>query len=400
METKGNAGEEGVCAFGKPAAPRWGLAQIAIQCRLIQGAWIFRCFNSILLIASLSLLPLACGKSDSTTSHSSPTTAPSGDRVLHIYTWSEYLPDEVKNEFEKRTGIKVTVDTYESNEVLISKLASGVVSYDLVVPSDYAIKQLIHEKLILQLDLSRLSNFGNLDNHFLNQQFDPGNAYSVPYLWGTTGLGYNKKKIPEAVDSWDALFDPKYRGQILMLDDRRECFAIALKKMRKSVNDTDPADLRQAADLLKKQHEIVRTYDSMNYDNKLAGGDVILAHGWNGQLAKVVSAKPDDFAYVLPKEGGTIWLDNVCIPTTAKNVDAAYLFMNYILEPQANAKIVNGVNYASANLAARQYIDPTILNNKNIYPSPDMLKSWEFLDDVGGPTTRLMSQLWTEIKTQ
>jgi spermidine/putrescine-binding protein len=339
------------------------------------------------------LLACGCGKSSP-----APAAAGSGGQ-LNIYTWSEYLPQEVIDEFTRRTGITVTVDTYDSNETLMAKLASGVAGYDLVFPSDYIIQPLIRQQLIRPLDNTRLSNLGNLDPAFLNQRFDPNNQYTVPYLWGTTGLAYNKKIITDPVDSWDVLFDPKYSGRILMLNDMRECFTVALKKMGKSVNETDPDVLRQAADLLKKQHALVRAYDSENYDKTLEGGDVTVAHGWNGQMAKVVQEKPDTFAYVLPKEGGTIWMDNVCIPTSAKNPDAAYLFMNYILEPQAAAKIVNGVNYASANTAAKAFIDPKILNDRNIYPTPDMLKGWEFLDDVG-KTSRLLDELWTEVKAQ
>jgi spermidine/putrescine transport system substrate-binding protein len=234
---------------------------------------------------------------------------------------------------------------------------------------------------------------------FLDQNFDAGNQYSIPYLWGTTGLAYNKQVITTPVDSWDVLFDPQYSGKILMLNDMRECFSVALKKLGKSVNDTDPDDLKQAADLLKKQHALVRTYDSENYDKTLAGGDVVVAHGWNGQMAKVVSENPDKFAYVLPKEGGVIWMDNVCIPTSAKNPDAAYLFMNYIMEPEPAAKIVNGVNYASTNLVARQFVDPKILNDKSIYPPTSSLKGWEFMDDIG-KSSRNIQELWTEIKAQ
>jgi len=318
---------------------------------------------------------------------------------LNIYTWSEYLPDSVVKDFEQRTGIAVTVDTYDSNETLQAKLASGVAGYDLVCPSDYIIQPFIRQQLIMPLDKSRLPNLANVDPNFLNQRFDPGNQYSIPYLWGTTGLGYNKKVITDPVDSWDILFDPKYSGRILMLDDMRECFAVALKRLGKSINETDPAVLRQAADMLRVQHALVRAYDSENYDKTLESGDVVLAHGWNGQLAKVVSEKPDTFAYVLPKEGGTIWMDNLCIPATAKNPAAAYQFMNFIMEPQPNAAIVNGVSYASPNTAAKPYIDPKILGDRNIYPTADMLKGWEFLDDVG-KTSRQINDLWTEIKGQ
>ncbi|HUB24509.1 MAG TPA: spermidine/putrescine ABC transporter substrate-binding protein [Tepidisphaeraceae bacterium] len=327
-----------------------------------------------------------------------PSTA-AAPKQLNIYIWSEYLPQQVLDQFTQRTGIAVTVDTYDSNETLMAKLASGVAGYDLVVPSDYIIQPLIRQNLIAPLDKSRLTNFGNLDPAFLNQHFDPNNQYSMPYLWGTTGLAYNKKIINTPVDSWDILFDPKYSGRILMLDDMRECFVVALKRMGKSVNETDPAILNQAADMLKKQHALVRAYDSENYDRTLESGDVVVAQGWNGQMAKVVSDRPDEFAYVLPREGGTIWMDNVCIPTGAKNPDAAYQFMNFILEPQPAAEIVNGVYYASPNAAARQFIDPKILNDRNIYPTADMLKGWEFLNDIG-PTSRLLDQLWTEIKAQ
>ena len=348
----------------------------------------------ILLIFLLALS--GCGKSAPTAQ--TPSQPASGGK-LNIYIWSEYLPDEVIAEFTHRTGIQVSVDTYDSNETLMAKLASGVADYDLVVPSDYIIGPLMRQNLVQHLDKSRLTNLKNLDPAFLNQTFDPGNQVSIPYLWGTTGLGYNKKIITTPVDSWDILFDPKYTGRILMLDDMRECFVVALKRMGKSVNETDPAVLRQAADMLKKQHALVRSYDSANYDKTLESGDVVLAHGWNGQLAKVVQDNPDQFAYVLPKEGGTIWMDNICIPTTARNTDAAYLFINYILEPEPEAKIVNGVSYASPNTAAKQFIDPKILNDRNIYPTPDMLKGWEFLDDVGN-TNHVLDDLWTEIRAQ
>lgn len=345
-----------------------------------------------LLVLLLTLLATSCSKSDQPAAAAPP-------KELNIYIWSEYLPQPVIDEFTRRTGIAVTVDTYDSNETLMAKLASGVAGYDLVVPSDYVIRPLAAQGLIARLDHSKLSNLSNLDPAFLNQRFDPGNQYSIPYLWGTTGLAYNKKIITTPVDSWDVLFDPKYSGRILMLNDMRECFVVALKRMGKSANETDPDVLAKAADMLKQQHALVRTYDSENYDRTLESGDVVVAHGWNGQMAKVVSDRPDEFAYVLPKEGGTIWMDNVSIPTTAKNPDAAYQFINYILEPQAAAQIVNGVDYASANVAARPFIDPKILNDRNIYPTHEMVKGWEYLDDLG-KTNRLLDELWTEIKAQ
>ena len=209
-----------------------------------------------------------------------------GEKKLNLYIWSEYLPADVIEEFTRRTGIAVHYDLYDSNEAVLAKLESGVADYDLVVPSDYMVRILIHLKLLRPLDRPRLKNLGNLDPRFLDKQFDPKNAYSLPYVWGTTGYGYDKPKAGRTEDSWAPLFDPANRGQILMLDDMRECFAVALKYLGHSLNSTDPAILKQAADLLKKQKALVKTYNSGDYENILAAGDVRFAHGYNGQLAE------------------------------------------------------------------------------------------------------------------
>lgn len=325
-------------------------------------------------------------------------TQPKDAGKLNIYIWSAYLPKEVLDKFTAKTGIKVNFDTYDSNEALLEKLQSGVADYDLVVPSDYMVRILVAEKLIQPLDHAKLPNIANLDPRFLDKKFDPKNAYSLPYFWGTTGFGYNKAKLG-VLDSWQALFDKKNKGRILMLDDMREVFGAALKSMGKSENETDPAVLKQAADLLKKQKKLVATYNSGDFANILAAGDVDIAHGYNGQLAEVVAKEPEKLAYVVPKEGATLWMDNVCIPGKARNVENAYKFLNFIMEPEVNAEIVNGVSYASANVPARKFIQPEILNDASIYPSDEVIGRCEFLEDIGDTTT-LLDQYWTEIKAQ
>ena len=326
-----------------------------------------------------------------------PAKAQEADK-LNIYIWSAYLPKEVIDRFSTETGIKVNFDTYDSNEALLEKLQSGVADYDLVVPSDYMVRILVAEKLIQPLDHAKLPNIANLDPRFLDKKFDPKNQYSLPYFWGTTGFGYNKAKLG-ALDSWQALFDARNKGRILMLDDMREVFGAALTSMGKSLNETDPAVLKQAADLLKKQKKLVATYNSGDFANILAAGDVDIAHGYNGQLAEVVAKEPEKLAYVVPKEGATLWMDNVTIPAKARNLDNAYRFLNFIMEPQVNADIVNGVSYASANVPARQFIKPEILNDASIYPSDEVIARCEFLEDIGDTTT-LLDQYWTEIKAQ
>jgi spermidine/putrescine transport system substrate-binding protein/spermidine/putrescine transport system permease protein len=316
---------------------------------------------------------------------------------LNIYIWSEYLPQEVIDAFSKRTGVKVRFDLYDSNEAMLEKLQSGVADYDFIVPSDYMVRILIAERLIQPIDKSKLP-MGNLDPRFLDKEFDPGNRYSVPYLWGTTGLGYDKQKVG-AVDSWEAVFDPRHKGRILMLDDVREVFGVALRTMGKSINERDPAVLAQAAEKLKRQKALVATYNSGDFANILAAGDVDLAQGFNGQLAEVAQAHPERLAFVVPKEGGTLWMDNVCIPTKARHVRNALAFLAYVMEPEVNAKIVNGVHYASANLPARKLIEPQILRDPAIFPDDATLARCELLEDLGDTTT-LLDQYWTEIKAR
>lgn len=325
--------------------------------------------------------------------------AKAAPQQVNIYIWTNYLPQEVIDGFQKRTGIKVNVDTYDSNEAILEKLQSGVADYDLVVPSDYMMKILIPQGLLQTLDHSRLPHFKNLDPRFLNQKYDPNNGHSFPYLWGTTGIGYNKEKVKEPVDSWQALFDGRYAGRILMLDDAREAFGAALRLMGKSINETDPAVLRQAADRLKKQKALVRTYNSSDFANLLAAGDVDVAQGFNGEMAEAVANAPDRLAYVIPKEGGTLWIDNAAIPKGARNVDAVYAFLDYVLEPEVAAKIVNGVHYAGANQAAFPLIDAKVRQDPSIYPPKEVLDRCELIEDLG-ETTQLIDELWTEVKAQ
>jgi spermidine/putrescine-binding protein len=322
-----------------------------------------------------------------------------GSKVVNIYIWTNYLPQEVVTEFERRTGIHANVDTYDSNEAVLEKLQSGVADYDVVVPSDYMLKILAPQGLVQPLDHSRLPHFANLDPRFLDQKYDPKNGHSVPYLWGTTGIGYDKTKVQEPVDSWAVLFDPRHAGRILMLDDVREVFGAALKLMGRSINERDPAILRQAADRLKQQKSLVRTYNSSDFANLLAAGDVDVAMGFNGEMAEAVADSKGRLAYVVPKEGGTLWIDNLAIPKGAHNVDAAYAFLDFVMEPEIAAQIVNHVHYAGANRAALPLIDAKIRNDPSIYPPQEVLDRCELIEDLG-ETTQLLDRLWTEIKAQ
>jgi spermidine/putrescine-binding protein len=221
----------------------------------------------------------------------------------------------------------------------------------------------------------------------------------LPYVWGTTGYGYSRDRVKTTPTSWAPLFDPANKGQILMLDDMRECFSAALKFLGESINTRDEKTLRRAADLLKRQKPLVKTYNSSDFENILAAGDVTWAHGYNGQIAKVIAANPGRFGYVVPKEGATLWVDSVCVPAQARHTDAIYAFLNYLLDPRVDARIIDAISYASGNLAARAFIKPEIVHDPAIYAPDEALTHCEFVEDIGD-ATELMDEYWTEIKAQ
>ena len=349
-----------------------------------------RAITLVIVLALATAFP-GCKKASST------GAAGGEEKVLNLYSWSEYFPQPVLDKFTAKTGIKVNLATFSSNEELRDKVGSGVADYDLVVPSDYMVRVLAKGGRLLVVDRAKIPNWSNLDPKLMGLAFDPQNQYSVPYFWGTTGLGVNKELVKDPVDSWAVLFDAKYAKKISMLDDKRECFAVALKLAGKSLNDTDTADLKQAADLLKKQYPLVKSYDSDSFDDKLRSGDAALVHGYNGQLAKVVMADPKKFAYIVPKEGATRSVDNLAILASSKHPAAAHAFINFILDPEVGGEVANAVGYASSNTAAKKFIKPELLNNPDIYTPDDILKRCEFMEDVGKTMTTI-DRSWTEIK--
>jgi spermidine/putrescine-binding protein len=320
------------------------------------------------------------------------------EKQLNLYIWSAYVSDETLAKFEKETGIRVRYDTYDSNEALIAKIQSGVADYDVIVPSDYTVQILLKDNRLEKIDLNRLPNFKNIGKRFQNLQYDPNNGHSIPFLWGTTGIGYNKTKVTGPVDSWSILWNPKYKDRILMLDDERETFGAALKLKGHSINTTNVKELEEAKNFLMQQKPLVKTYSSSNFDEILLSGDVWLAHGWSGQLAKAADQNKD-LAYIVPKEGSTLWIDNLAIPASSKHKEEAYVFLNFFLDPAIAAEVTNYSGYPSPNEAAKPFIKPHILNDPARYPSEEVLAKCELLMDLG-ETTQLLDRMWTEIKSR
>ncbi len=248
---------------------------------------------------------------------------------------------------------------------MLEKLQSGVTEYDVIVPSDFMVGTLREQRLLGKLDLNKIPNLKNIDPRFLDLPFDPENENTVPFLWSTSGIGYNKAKITEPVESWGILWDPKYKDRMLMLDDMRESFGAVLKWKGFSLNSTNPGELLEVKNLLLIQKPLLKMYNSTNFDEALLSGDVWLAHGWSGNFAKMIEQNPD-LAYAVPKEGSAYAVESFAIPKGAKHVPEAYAFINYCLDAKVGADITNLSGYPNTNGAAKAFIKPEILRDRSV----------------------------------
>ncbi|MFQ5961029.1 MAG: spermidine/putrescine ABC transporter substrate-binding protein [Candidatus Methylomirabilales bacterium] len=317
------------------------------------------------------------------------------DREVYFFNWGDYIDPAVLTAFAQEYGVRVVQDNYASNEDLLAKLQAGGAGYDVIVPSDYMVEVMIKEGLLRKLDKSGLPNLRHIGAQYLGLYYDPENRYCVPYLWGTTGVAYDADRVPQP-DSWWVLWETPYRGQISMLNDQRESIAVALRLLGFSINSTDREELEAARVLLQKQKPRVRTYNSENYDQLLVQGEVVLAHAWNGDVAKAAEEKPS-LKFVIPKEGGTIFYDNLCIPRSSRRPRTAEAFMNYLLRPDVAARIVRYTMQASPNDEARAHLPRAILDNPAVYPPTEAMARLDTIRDVGQALV-LYDRVWTEVK--
>jgi spermidine/putrescine transport system permease protein len=317
---------------------------------------------------------------------------------LNVYIWSNYLPESVIAEFEQKYNAKLNVELYDSNEALLAKLQSGGASFDIIVPSDYMVTVLKEQGLLDEINLDRVTNFSNLEPQFTGLPYDPNNQYSVAYMWGTTGIAYRKDKISEPVDSWASLLDERYKDRLAMLDDVRETIGAMLKYQGKTLNSMEESEIAEAAALLAKQKPLVKAYDSGGFDLLLLSGDVWIAQAYSGQIAKAM-LENENIAYVVPKEGCTFFVDNLCIPRNATHKELALEFINFVLDARVAADIANGTGFSTPSKSARALIRPELLTNEAAYPSRESLEKCELIREVGQAIS-IYDRLWTEIKSQ
>jgi spermidine/putrescine transport system substrate-binding protein len=321
------------------------------------------------------------------------------DNIVNIYTWSEEIPHSVISQFEKETGIQVNLSSFDSNEIMFAKLrASRKTGYDLVEPSSYYIDRMRQLGMLAKLDKAKLGNFKNLDPLFLNQAYDPQSMYSIPFIFGITGIFVNKDYYPpNSVKDWKDLSDKKYLNQLMFLDDAREVFSIALQMLGYSINDNNPEHIKQAYYKLKALMPNVKLFNSDATISILIDEDATVGMSWNGDLYKA-NRENSKLAFVYPQHSFEIWVDNFALLNNAPHAENAYKFLDYLMRPEV-AKIVSlNINYSTANLAARNLMPPEIRNNPSLYPAPEVMQHGEFQTDIGDTAFALFEKYWEQLK--
>jgi putrescine transport system substrate-binding protein len=358
-----------------------------------------RSFLGTMAFASAAGFLAACGSSGS--SKSSTTTVPSGPtplsgpKQLNFYNWTEYIADDTIPNFQRKTGIKVTYDNYNSNDQLLAKIRAGGTGYDLIVPTDSTLLKMKKGGFLEKLDLANIPNVTNLDPEFRNTGFDPGNEYSIAWQWGTNGIGYDAKKITADVTDWDALRLPAVKQRSSMLDEADDSFAMALFALGKDPNTTNDADLDAAKEWLIETKKNVRAITS-DYQDDLKSGALLMAAAYSGDVFQAQDTNKN-LDYVIPSSGSLKWVDAMCIPKGAPHKRNAEEFMNYILDPKVGAALTNAISYASPNKAAEPFIDKEILDDPKIYPPPEVLSKLVFAKDRGEDELKI-SDRWSEVK--
>jgi spermidine/putrescine transport system substrate-binding protein len=388
--------------------------------------WIF-----ILMLALLLPALAACGGGDAATSpgneygtggsdaDSSSTVGADGvDRSrladeLYFYNWSDYIDPELLEAFEAEYDVRVILDTFDSNEDMIAKVRAGNSGYDIVVPSDYAIQIMSEENLLLELDRSLLTNYGTLEPDLLGLYFDPANTVSMPYFYGITGIAYNRAElealgISTPVDSWALLFDPALASQISgrfsMLDDERETPGAVLRWLGHSVNETDAAILAETQQILIDQKPFLASYSSSDVNRRLAGGEYIAAHSWSGTAVQARSGLEGEFSgnpdieFVIPREGGVIWMDNLAILADSPNAYTAHVFINFLMRPEVAARNAEWVGYLTPNAEAVDLLSDEIkeLYAEGFAPTDETIGRLEWIER--NEATAAFTDVWTVVK--
>jgi spermidine/putrescine transport system substrate-binding protein len=335
-----------------------------------------------------------------------------GEDVLRLFNWNNYITEASVKAFEARCGCRLAQDYYADNEEMLAKLAAGAVGYDLIVPTGNAVETLLRSGQLRPLERSRLRDLGNIKAEFLDQWFDPGNRYSVPYAYSLTILGYNVEKMRELelpTDTWAVLFDPRHlerlKGKVTVLDSQRELFAAALIYLGYPANETDEERLKAARDLILRAKPYWAAFNAGSYFKELAIGNIWLAHGYSNDMFTAqqdarAAGRKFTIGYAMPREGAVFALDNLVMHRSGKRSDLAYQFIAFWLEGKAPAELTNAIGAGNANRVAMQWVKPELAANRTLFPDAEQFKRLQSLRDYDRATRRLLNRLWVEVKVR
>ena len=318
---------------------------------------------------------------------------------ISFLNYGENIDKETIKEFEKKYGIKVNVETFDDMETMYQKISKGGVKYDVILVSDALMPRMIKKGLIQELNKDNIPNISQMDKDYLNLQIDPGNKYSVPYMFGTVGLIYNKDVVKEKVDSWDILWDEKYKDKVFMFDTYRDTMGAALKKLGYSLNSKNPKEIEEAKELLIKQRETVNPiYGVDNGTTMIPAGESDINMIWSGEGLNLKDENPN-LVYVVPKEGANFWIDSLCIPKNAENVEGAEKFINFVSDKESALRIADEIGYTTPNKEARLAQPDNVKNNPNAYMPKEIMDRCEIYEDFPMDVKKIYDNAWVNIKS-
>ncbi|WAA09314.1 ABC transporter substrate-binding protein [Fervidibacillus albus] len=321
-----------------------------------------------------------------------------GGNTITVYNWGDYIDPELLDRFEEETGITVIYETFDSNEAMMTKIQQGGTSYDVAIPSEYAIEKMKEEGQLLKVDHSKIPNLKNIDERFLDLSFDPGNEYSIPYFWGTVGIVYNPTLL-DGIEfhSWNDLWNEDLKNEILLVDGAREVLGFGLNSLNYSLNETDQAKLVEAKEKLETLQPNIKAIVGDEIKMLMVNEEASVGVVWSGDAADMMWEN-ENLDYVVPVEGSNLWFDNMVIPKTAKNVDGAHQFINFMLDAEVAAQNADYVGYSTPNKEAMKLLPEETISDERFYPSPELTERLEVYENLGKKMLAYYNDLYLEFK--
>jgi spermidine/putrescine transport system substrate-binding protein len=350
-------------------------------------------------VSGIVLSNCARNLTDPSLSNDGKTNSSGDGKTLRVYGWVNYTDESLLKDFETETGIKVIVDTYDSNETMLAKMqAGGGNAYSIIYPTDYMVSQMRDLKMLTTLEASRLKGLEGLKAEWKNPVYDAKNAHSIPVAWGTTGLIYDPKKLGYEIKGWADIWDNKEEltRRVTLINDVREVMGATLLYLGHSLNPKDPKQIKEAYDSLVELKPAIAAFLTNGWEEQLASGDVQIAMAYSTDAINLIAEQPN-LRYIVPETGASLWTDTMVIPKTAPNVDAAYEWMNYMLTPETAAKVVNRLKFATPNQVAYNKLEPSVKNDKRLFPSNAVIKKCEGIAPVSAKISETFDDYWTQL---